>query len=357
MRRKWPLILLLGTASIVVLICFRRDQNELRFAGKAPAGYEVIPAGSYDRKPLIDVTLPVFGRITYPRSVVLPADFVRREGMSGILITPTPRRIIIYPPLEWEVGGLKMRWREYVPYETYIEFPYAFGKDGVVVTSVQAREQRLVLPGNGVPAPKMPAVTAKMGNWEVHIQPGPWASPSFQLPVRISIPGAKLGDRLYADISQDGLPLGYVRLSKQGVGFAMLSDWKQGDITLRIRRGIAEPMKLTIVRTTGKWGDRQELKCPDGQVLVSIQSDGYGRGWFSDKDLILEALTAKEHLVGKFLEPDGGLALPIFWSFATHGTVFNATVYREVESASKTLNINLPDPKKYPVPHATELDE
>lgn len=333
------------------------NRNVLRFAGPTPPGYTVITRSQLEGNALLDLRLPLIGRLRYPKSPEIPFDYSSQNWASGIVF-PAPR--VVPSGERWEIGGIELGWRHQrpggysVPQDSYLLCPYVFGKEPRAATLHIDRSLALFLPGNGITPPEATVSVQTVGKWTVTVETGFWISPSLAFPLRLKVEGAAPDETLFAEFVQDQIPIASVQLGRDNSGYLMLSTWTNGPFSIRLKSGLRKSVRLRYRTKNSGAAERTELVLESGQVVSYSEFQG-GSGTAGELDTpLITADAAEGRIIGSYLGPTGGFpSLNI--QPRIEGKIFEAEGFWEISRVSFTPKVKLPDLKRYPLPHAESL--
>lgn len=162
-----------------------RSKPVLAVLDDLPAGYRLVGESELGGEPLIDLTLPIVGRIAIPRRTPTPVGFDLKvtAGMIvneklGVLSTKQYQG-------SWEIRG--ERFDFFRSEMAQIQCPRVYGSQSVVATLTLEGHPpiRVRLPATGTPEPVANRVPLHLSSGELTCIPRPIVSPQF--PIRYDL--------------------------------------------------------------------------------------------------------------------------------------------------------------------------
>lgn len=256
--RKKAWLLLPVAAAVAAGVVMKQRQPVFGFIGEAPSGFRAYSRAELGG-PLIDLKVPLFGRIVYPR---LPPDVLEAgkevrssKSTAGIVIVDDSSTLEISPRLEIGEDIVPLR-SMFVGGKIAVLVPNVYGTRNMQGTLRYVdKELRLTIPSNGSSIPRDER-RASVGPYGVGFRLAESLAPGFTHLYEVDVSGRKAGDITALSSGVDGKILtfvgkypGQLTIERESLGpfaFTLFSVERQPvSLTARIvRRGMDKSYKL-----------------------------------------------------------------------------------------------------------------
>lgn len=355
--------MLLPAGGIGAFLWVTRDRDGLAIIGN-PGPFVTYTRAAVKAKPVIDLKMPWGRPFTYPQpDDRQPEDlkFLNDVPLAAGVIHEANRATFnawVFP--HWKIEAQVVQAKQAESGSAGAATPYVFGSKSLIA-KLDAGEDGTVsvrLPGNGRPAPVLPAASVKIESWTVKLTPRPVVTPIQPLMYDVTVAGAGPNDQFAIDFKWGSYQSHYLLVGKKP-GLLRLMSWApRTTLRVRMRRLTESSITLSVREATESGMRLKKLLGPDGTKLVVIDSAAQfqGSAFYGNSAIIVGE---GKYSAGNPLAPVVWLGAnsPLFFDLGAeflrplvNGDTATATEYRFGEPHEGSLTLELPSPKEFLVP-------